>query len=594
MTTDGAQSSGRYFRRLMTATPLLSAVVFVTTTLALALPLLFGLILRVFFDTLSGAAQTGWNLWTLVVLYLVTRVAVQLAVIAYAGSSALHFYVIEFLAKRNLFRGLLKAAGFRTPLSSGEVVDRFADDTEAIADPVFVATYGVGLLIPAVATFWILLSVNVPLTILAFVPLLLSAGLIQLLGPRIAAFHRAARETSERVSGLLAQMLNGVQAMKVAGAEDAAVDRFDRLGEARRKAGTRNAVFSSILLSAGETTASVATGLLLIFAAGLMQRGSFTVGDLALFISYISLGGGQIGELIDVIVRWLRALKRGDVSMARLAELVPEADRPALLDTGPPFLRGTIPATEAAAVQVNPLQELRVTGLTCRHGDSDGGIEDIDLILNRGEFMVVTGRIGSGKSLLLEALLGLRPRDGGEIRWNGVPIDDPLSFFTPPHCAYTPQVPRLFSDTLRENILLGLPGSDDDLRAAIHAAVMEADVAQLEDGLDTVVGPRGVKLSGGQIQRTAAARMFVRRPELLVFDDLSSALDVETERTLWNRLFERRDATCLVVSHRRAALQRADRIIVLKGGRVEAAGKLDELLATSAELQVLWGEHGAG
>src|SRR5439155_5522247 len=138
--------------------------------------------------------------------------------------------------------------------------------------------------------------------------------------------------------------------------------------------------------------------------------------------------------------------------------------------------------------------------------------------------------------------------------------------------AYTPQVPRLFSETLRDNILLGQPAGDHALKEAVHTAALDRDLGGFPRGLETLIGPRGVRLSGGQIQRAAAARMFVREPALLVFDDLSSALDVETERALWERLFQRPHTTCLVVSHRRAALRRADRIVVLKDGRVEDTG----------------------
>jgi ATP-binding cassette subfamily B protein len=145
---------------------------------------------------------------------------------------------------------------------------------------------------------------------------------------------------------------------------------------------------------------------------------------------------------------------------------------------------------------------------------------------------------------------------------------------------------------LRNNILLGMDSGDSDIYQATRLAVMDRDLEELDDDLETLVGARGVKLSGGQMQRSAAARMFIRDPELLVFDDLSSALDVETERQLWERIFADEPKTCLVVSHRRPLLRRADHIIVLKNGCVEAEGTLEILLQTSLEMQELWKQEG--
>ncbi len=604
MTTLATKRS--YFWRLMGATPLASIAVFVLNTLYVTLPLLFGLILRLFFDTLTGQSQAGWNVWTLVALFLAVRIGVQLGEMGAAGSSAYQYFLVETMLRRNLFRTILEAVGFHPPLSSGEIINRYAEDTEAVSGPVFIATYGTGLLIATGATLWIMLRINVPLTLIAFTPALLALFFLRQMGKRIEAAHAATRTASEQVSGLLTQLLHGVQALQVAGAEAAAVQRFTQLGQVRQQANVRNEVLTTLVKSMNETTISLTTGLLLLFAAGLMRSGTFTIGDFALFVTYS--GGGTVDEIVHWVGRLLRSLKRADVSWERLFALVPASDRAKLVDTQPPHLHGALPALKPLAKSAaDQLQTLQISNLSYRHANGGRGIENINLTLRRGEFVVITGRIGAGKSLLVQTLLGLLPKTSGEIRWNGKVVEDPARFFAPPRCAYTPQVPRLFSNTVRENILIGLPDDKANLEAAIHAAVLETDIAQFEQGLETLVGPRGVKLSGGQIQRTAAARMFVRDAELLVFDDLSSALNVNTENLLWQRLGQVPNAacgtenakhsafpalnselTCLVISHRRAALQRADQIVVLKDGCVEDIGKLDELLARCTEMQRLW------
>ena len=193
---------------------------------------------------------------------------------------------------------------------------------------------------------------------------------------------------------------------------------------------------------------------------------------------------------------------RAQISFGRMERISDRTPPVILAQHSPVYLQGDLPDVPVPVkTGADQLHELTVKGLTYRYEESENGIHGIDLQIPSGSFIVITGRIGAGKSTLLRTLLGVLPKESGEIYWNGEIVNDPKSFLVPPRCAYTPQVPRLFSEPLKDNILMGLPDDPEALNRAIRLGVMEDDLPTLENGLDTVVGPRGVKLSGGQIQR---------------------------------------------------------------------------------------------
>ena len=545
-----------------------------------------GLIIRFYFDSLTGSAPLAWgpNAWAAVVL----AVALLRNGLIFTDMYVFFRWTFSTAAtmRKNLLEHILSMPGARSlPSSTGEAISRFREDAEEVGNFTvwalfLLATGGFG-----VVALLTMARINLRVTIFAFLPLLIVVAVANLARVRVQQYREANRFAAGNVAGFIGEMFEHVQAVQVAGAEWSMLAQFEELNENRRKNALRDRLFNEVLNSTFHNVVNIGMGLILLLTGSALREGSFTIGDFSLFAYYLAFVTNMISTIGTFFARW----KQAGVSIERMERLLQGAEPSALVRKTPIHLHGAFPSTtDVSPVQPEPMQTLSVSGLTYRFPGSEKGIFSVDLRLERGSFTVVTGRIGAGKSTLLRVLLGLLPAETGEIQWNGRRIDEPASFFVPPVSAYISQTPSLFSESLRENILLGLEADDAEVAQAVRAAALDTDLEQLEDGLETVVGPRGVRLSGGQRQRAAAARMFIRQAELLVCDDLSSALDVETEQQLWERLFARRDATYLVVSHRRPLLQRADQIVVLKSGCVEDAGRLEPLLERCPEMRSLW------
>ena len=376
---------------------------------------------------------------------------------------------------------------------------------------------------------------------------------------RVEAPATAAQAAVGEVSSVAHESFEGAIVVKTLGLRDREVSRLEaaaqRLRTERLAVGRLRAAFEPAL----DALPNLGTVVLLAVGAWRISVGAVSVGDVVQVMTLFGLLAFPfrvMGFLLEELPRAVVAHDRVQAVLRTSVREVPEDPVP--LPAGP------LPVA--------------LDHVTFAYGD-DVVLDDVVADVPAGEVVALVGPTGSGKTTLCLLVAGLRTPRAGAVRLGGVPVTtaDPAAL----HRAVVPvfQEAFLFADSVRENLSLGDEVDDDAIWAALEVARARTFVERLPGGLDEVVGERGVTLSGGQRQRLALARAILRRPQVLLLDDATSAVDAQVERQILDGLRGEISATTIVVAHRLSTIAMADRVLYLDGGRIVAAGRHQELLA---------------
>jgi ATP-binding cassette, subfamily B, multidrug efflux pump len=473
---------------------------------------------------------------------------------------------VEYELRDDLLAHLLRLApSYYRRVPTGEVMSRLTNDLTTVR-----AMYGPGILYVANTAFAyafslpLMLRISGWLTAAALLPFPVLLWGARRIAHRMYATGRELQEALGELSTTLQEDLSGVAVVKNYALEDARERAFAE--RSRRYLSRSMAVTRArgVLTPVTGLVGGLGTVVVLLVGGRMVIQGRITLGDLVAFNMYLAMLAWP-----TLAIGWMMSLwQRGLASLGRLRQVLDE--RPTIVD-GPDAQ--------------TPDGDLEIRSLTLRHGERTV-LDDVSIVVPRGTLLGVVGRVGSGKSTLCEALPRLVEIPEGTVFWGKKDVTRLGLHALRTGIGYAPQEPFLFSATIRRNIEYGrrdgngtAAGEDVALFAA-EIAGLGPDLRGFPDGIETLVGERGITLSGGQRQRVALARALATRPRLLILDDSLSSVDAHTEREILGRLREElRDRTAVILSHRVSALRDADQIVVLENGRIVERGKHDDLLA---------------
>ncbi|AWV34170.1 multidrug ABC transporter permease/ATP-binding protein [Paenibacillus odorifer] len=514
-------------------------------------------IVRGSITTASLAKYIGMIFILLLVIYWITYIWMHKL---FGGSN-----LVERLLRSRFMNHLMTMTpSFFEKNRTGDLMARATNDIRAVS-----ATVGFGMLTLVDSTIYLTVVlfamgflVSWKLTLAAVLPLPLIAIAMIFYGKAIHDRYSLAQDAFGDMNDQVLESVSGVRVIRAYVQERLDEKRFSDITEDVYNKNMAVARVDAFF----EPTIRFCVGLSYIigltYGIYLVFRNQITLGDLVSFNMYLGMivwPMFAIGELINI-------MQRGGASLERIDET---------LNSKPDVQNAAHP------VQVPHPTRIELNDVTFRYPSSTiDNLTHVNLTLNQGQTLGVVGRTGSGKSTLLKQLLREYPTGNGEILISGVPIQQISLDQLHSWMGYVPQEQILFSKSVRQNIQFGLDNADDDtIMQAITAAAFQNDLGTLSDGLDTLVGERGVSLSGGQKQRVSLSRAFIANPDILILDDALSAVDARTEAQIIDNIRnERAGKTTLISTHRLSAVQHADMIVVLDNGQIVERGTHQELL----------------
>ena len=457
----------------------------------------------------------------------------------------------------------LQGPGFYARYSIGDLMARAINDISLVRQVIAGTTRMTCVLVfTAMVGLVFMFNLSPKLTLAVLLPLPIISIVAFYFSKRIYQQSHQVQEGFSDLSTFVQENLNGIRTVQAMGQEKEEIGRFANVNQRFADYNLNLFVTTSLLTALMPALAAAATIVIIAYGSFLVNSGEITLGTFVAFFSYLGLLLWPVREIGSLVTQW----QRGASGTARLFEILdytPEiSDTPA---SAFPDLTGKI----------------RVEHVYYQYENKNRyALEDINFEVSPGETLAILGRVGSGKSTLLRLFVRLLDPQKGNIYLDEHPIDGfPLAVLRQQVCLVL-QDPFLFADSLGDNIAYDNPdrGLDEIWRSA-DAADLRETIENFPEGLETILGERGVTLSGGQKQRAALARGLIRMSPLLILDDCFSAVDTETEEHILSGLKRvRANLTTVLVSHRVSTARHADRILVLEEGRIIELGSHDELL----------------